>query len=65
LYYISVMFAFRWASKGAIEKTQLQEKLGGVPSIIVDGLLARFTETSRGSAKYVYRIPMVANPHHE
>lgn len=28
----------------------MEEKLPGVPSIVIDGLLSRFTESSRGSA---------------
>ncbi|KAG6902638.1 hypothetical protein C0995_013763 [Termitomyces sp. Mi166 len=51
LLYISAMFAFRRATefKKNISKDDLTEKLSAVPPIIVDGLISRFTETSRGS----------------
>ncbi|THG94133.1 hypothetical protein EW026_g7279 [Hermanssonia centrifuga] len=47
LLYISAMFAFKNASKLVNDKQALQERLKGVPSVVVDGLLSRFTETSR------------------
>ncbi|KDQ16924.1 hypothetical protein BOTBODRAFT_30311 [Botryobasidium botryosum FD-172 SS1] len=49
VFFISSMLAFKDARVG--DKAALQKKLERVPSIILDGLLARFTETSRGSAK--------------
>ncbi|KAH0579643.1 DNA-directed RNA polymerase I subunit rpa49 [Termitomyces sp. J132] len=54
LLYISAMFAFRRAVefKKNIGKDDLTEKLSVVPSIIVEGLISRFTETSRGSSGY-------------
>ncbi|KAG5339886.1 hypothetical protein C0989_003104 [Termitomyces sp. Mn162] len=54
LLYISAMFAFRRAVefKKNISKDDLTEKLSAVPSIIVEGLISRFTETSRGSSGY-------------
>ncbi|KAJ3528889.1 hypothetical protein NM688_g7932 [Phlebia brevispora] len=47
LLYISAMFAFKNASRLVNDKPALQERLKDVPSIVVDGLLSRFTETSR------------------
>ncbi|KIP06400.1 hypothetical protein PHLGIDRAFT_107028 [Phlebiopsis gigantea 11061_1 CR5-6] len=47
LMYISAMLAFRAASRVVGEKQVLQERLKGVPSIILDGLITRFTESSR------------------
>jgi DNA-directed RNA polymerase I subunit RPA49 len=56
LIYASVMFAFRSAAgrNGNIpERTALLERLAPAPEVVVDGLLARFTETPRGYAKCV------------
>ncbi|KAI0920527.1 hypothetical protein AcV5_010239 [Taiwanofungus camphoratus] len=47
LLYISTMFAFKMASRLLNDKPALQDRLKGVPSIVVDGLLSRFTETTR------------------
>ncbi|GJE92909.1 RNA polymerase I associated factor, A49-like protein [Phanerochaete sordida] len=47
LVYISAMLAFRAASRVVSDKQVLQERLKSVPSIVVDGLLSRFTEASR------------------
>ncbi|GLB44229.1 putative rpa49 subunit specific to nuclear rna polymerase i [Lyophyllum shimeji] len=55
LLYISAMLAFRQATrftKGST-KDQITEKMNGVPSVVVDGLISRFTETARGSSSYV------------
>jgi len=50
LIYASVMFAFRGvASRNVPERTTLLERLAPAPEVVVDGLLARFTETPRGS----------------
>ncbi|KAH7907255.1 Rpa49 subunit specific to nuclear RNA polymerase I [Hygrophoropsis aurantiaca] len=51
LLYISSIFAFRSATFKKIEKTAIQEKLSAVPSVVIDGLLSRFTETARGSTE--------------
>jgi DNA-directed RNA polymerase I subunit RPA49 len=60
LIYASVMFAFRGAAgrNGNVpERTALLERLAPAPEVVVDGLLARFTETPRGSTKCVgYRL---------
>ncbi|EKM52686.1 uncharacterized protein PHACADRAFT_261280 [Phanerochaete carnosa HHB-10118-sp] len=47
LFYISIMLAFRAASRVVSDKQVLQERLKVVPSIVLDGLLSRFTESSR------------------
>jgi DNA-directed RNA polymerase I subunit RPA49 len=43
------MLAFRVTAKGKIDKPKLYEKLSNIPTVVVDGLAMRFTETSRGS----------------
>ncbi|EGO02918.1 hypothetical protein SERLA73DRAFT_165847 [Serpula lacrymans var. lacrymans S7.3] len=49
LLYIAAMLAFRASTFKRIDKQAVHEKLHGVPSVIIDGLLSRFTETARGS----------------
>ncbi|OAX37723.1 Rpa49 subunit specific to nuclear RNA polymerase I [Rhizopogon vinicolor AM-OR11-026] len=49
LVYISAMMSFHKATFKNIDKTVIQQKLSAVPSVVVDGLLSRFTETARGS----------------
>jgi DNA-directed RNA polymerase I subunit RPA49 len=51
LYYISTMLAFRNATSRKFERSTVEERLSGVPSIVIDGLFSRFTESSRGSTK--------------
>jgi DNA-directed RNA polymerase I subunit RPA49 len=54
LIYASVMLAFRGvAGRSVPERTALLERLAPAPEVVVDGLLARFTETPRGSTKCV------------
>ncbi len=54
LIYASVMFAFRGvAGRSVPERTALLERLAPAPEVVVDGLLARFTETPRESTKCV------------
>jgi DNA-directed RNA polymerase I subunit RPA49 len=54
LIYASVMFAFRGvAGRNVPERSALLERLSPAPEVVVDGLLARFTETPRGSTKCV------------
>lgn len=48
------MFAFRASSRLVNDKQALQERLKDVPTIVVDGLLSRFTETSRDKNEYVW-----------
>ncbi|KAJ7452107.1 Rpa49 subunit specific to nuclear RNA polymerase I [Mycena galericulata] len=49
LFYISCMMAFRSATERKFNKEDLPGKLVGVPAAVVDSLLARFTESARGS----------------
>ncbi|KIJ61208.1 hypothetical protein HYDPIDRAFT_97072 [Hydnomerulius pinastri MD-312] len=51
LVYISAMMMFRNLTFRNVDKSAIQEKLSAVPSIVVDGLLSRFTETARGSTQ--------------
>lgn len=53
LIYISTMIAFHKATFKDINKDAIQQKLSMVPSVVIDGLLSRFTETARGSMEYV------------
>jgi hypothetical protein len=46
------MFAFRQATHKLRGDGNMVEHMSGVPSIIVDGLMARFTEIPRGSTQY-------------
>lgn len=50
------MFAFRHAIGKRVEKEKVYEKLAGVPGIIVESLLARFTELPRGSTRFVVSL---------
>ncbi|KAG6374130.1 RNA polymerase I associated factor, A49-like protein [Boletus reticuloceps] len=45
------MMAFRNITFRKFDKLIVYEKLSGVPSIIIDGLISRFTETPRGSTE--------------
>jgi hypothetical protein len=61
------MFAFRktlqFSKKGAgIDKDQVSHKMTGIPTVITDGLLTRFTESARGSTRYA--IPSSRDPKH-
>lgn len=47
------MIAFHKATFRDINKDAIQQKLSMVPSVVIDGLLSRFTETARGSMEYV------------
>ncbi|KIK92192.1 hypothetical protein PAXRUDRAFT_147843 [Paxillus rubicundulus Ve08.2h10] len=51
LMYISAMMSFRNLTFRKFDKATIHEKLTAVPSIVADGLLARFTETTRGSTQ--------------
>ena len=53
LFYISCMFTFKRVVSRAHDRESLRKKMTMVPDRIVDGLIARFTETTRGSTKYV------------
>lgn len=41
------------AQKMANNKEALQQRLQGMPDLVVDGILSRFTEKLRGSNEYV------------
>ena len=61
LIYASVMFAFRGvAGRNVPERTALLERLSPAPEVAVDGLLARFTETPRGSTKSVNIVSTIS-----
>ncbi|KAH7882046.1 Rpa49 subunit specific to nuclear RNA polymerase I [Phlebopus sp. FC_14] len=51
LLYISAMMTFRNLAFRKFDKAAIQEKLSAVPSVVIDGLFARFTETARGSTQ--------------
>lgn len=51
LMYISIMMSFRNLTSRKFDKSTVYKKLSAVPSIIIDGLLSRFTETPRGSTE--------------
>ncbi|KAH9920886.1 RNA polymerase I associated factor A49-like protein [Epithele typhae] len=51
VYYISTMMALLKSSRSVGDKDALQQRLTGVPSIVIDGLLSRFTEKERGTNK--------------
>ena len=63
------MFAFKQTSSKTIEREKMYERLSAVPSIVVDGLLSRFTETARGSSTFVpffiffYGIELTSSSH--
>ncbi|KAF7373579.1 Rpa49 subunit specific to nuclear RNA polymerase I [Mycena sanguinolenta] len=51
LFYIAAMMAFRNTTSRKFKKEDLATKLRNVPEAVVDSLLARFTETPRGSTQ--------------
>jgi DNA-directed RNA polymerase I subunit RPA49 len=64
LIYASVMFTFRGvAGRNVPDRTALLERLAPAPEVVVDGLLARFTETPRGSAVCVSKCLRVVSTH--
>jgi len=52
LFYISCMFAFRRVVSKAQDRESLRDKIMLVPEMIVDSLIARFTERTRDSTKF-------------
>ncbi|KAF5376047.1 hypothetical protein D9615_007665 [Tricholomella constricta] len=58
--YVSTMLAFRRSTEHGkgVTRDELSEKLPGVPGVVLDGLLARFTETSRGSTRHILTSTM-------
>lgn len=53
VYYISTMMAFNKSSRSVGDKDALQQRLPGVPPIVLDGLISRFTEIERSTNKCV------------
>lgn len=51
LFVISSMFAFYNARRNVSEREKLQERLGRIPTTLLDGLLSKFTDSARGSTK--------------
>ncbi|KAJ7619410.1 Rpa49 subunit specific to nuclear RNA polymerase I [Roridomyces roridus] len=51
LFYIACMMAFRSVTERKFKKEKLVERLSGVPGSVVDSLLDRFTECTRGSTE--------------
>ncbi|KAI0742841.1 RNA polymerase I associated factor, A49-like protein [Daedaleopsis nitida] len=51
LYYISTMMGLLKNSRNVDDKDALQHRLHGVPPIVVDGLISRFTEKERATNK--------------
>ncbi|KAI0632958.1 RNA polymerase I associated factor A49-like protein [Trametes polyzona] len=51
VYYISTMMAFLKSSRSLGDKDALQQRLSGVPPIVIDGLISRFTEMERSTNK--------------
>ncbi|EIW76612.1 Rpa49 subunit specific to nuclear RNA polymerase I [Coniophora puteana RWD-64-598 SS2] len=51
LFYISTLLAFRQAAFRSVDRSAIQEKFPQVPSIIIDGIISRFTESGRDATK--------------
>ena len=49
--HISIMMFFRNLTTRKFDKSTVYEKLSAAPSIVIDGLMSRFTETPRGSTE--------------
>ncbi|KAI0070971.1 RNA polymerase I associated factor A49-like protein [Panus rudis PR-1116 ss-1] len=47
--YISTLIAFKQASRQVNDKQALQKRLKGIPTLVVDALVTRFTEGTRNS----------------
>lgn len=47
------MMAFNKSSRSVGDKDTLQQRLPGVPPIVLDGLISRFTEIERSTNKCV------------
>lgn len=47
------MMAFNKSSRSVGDKDALQQRLPGVPPIVLDGLISRFTEIERSTNKCV------------
>ncbi len=51
VFYISAMMAFLKNARNVGDKDALQQRLSRVPSIVLDGLISRFTEKERDTNK--------------
>ncbi|KAI0651188.1 RNA polymerase I associated factor A49-like protein [Trametes meyenii] len=51
VYYIATMMAFYKNSRNVGDKDALQQRLSGVPPLVIDGLITRFTEAERSTNK--------------
>ncbi|KAH7872667.1 Rpa49 subunit specific to nuclear RNA polymerase I [Lentinula edodes] len=60
LLYVSIMFLFRRiiSHPKGLDKDSIIEKMNNVPTVVVDGLLSRFTETTRGSSVHILTSSM-------
>ena len=58
------MLAFKRAVFKAQDRESLRDKVPLVPENIVDSLITRFTETTRGSTKYVEVASNIQNHIH-
>lgn len=65
LFAISSMFAFYNARRNVSLKEKLQERLNRIPAPLLDGLLSKFTDSARGSTKYVVLPVVNARSHQE
>jgi len=64
LIYASVMFTFLSLVRRSVpDRTALLERLAPAPEVVVDSLLARFTETPRGSTTCVAYCLHVISAH--
>lgn len=52
--YISTMMAFKQSTFRDADRTRLTERLSGVPAVVIDGLISRFTESARGTEACVH-----------
>lgn len=53
VYYISALMAFYKNSRMIGDKDALQQRLTRIPTLVLDGLISRFSETERSTNKHV------------
>jgi DNA-directed RNA polymerase I subunit RPA49 len=51
LFYISALFLFRTQTSKPVERVDLQERLSSLPDVIIETMIAQFTESARGSTR--------------
>jgi hypothetical protein len=51
--FVSAMRQFERLSRSVGDRPKLVEKMGSTPKIVLDSLLEMFTESPRGTGKYV------------